>query len=178
MTINPFWETKSLAEMTAEEWESLCDGCGLCCLVRLEDLATGEVTPTRVACRLFDADRCRCTDYQDRARRVPDCIKVTPGNIAALTWMPASCAYRRLHEGKPLPQWHPLITGDPQSVHTAGVSVRSQTISEDCLATPDDAADFLAPDLLRDRSDEAPDPPGGAPAVAAPTLHRHRGGLR
>jgi hypothetical protein len=138
--------------MSPGEWESLCDGCGLCCLVRFEDEDTGEVTPTRVACRLFDADRCACTSYGDRKTHVPDCIKLTPHNIQALAWMPPSCAYRRLYEGKPLPAWHPLITGDPESVHAAGVSVRGQTISEAALADPEDAMDFTARDLMEDRS--------------------------
>jgi uncharacterized cysteine cluster protein YcgN (CxxCxxCC family) len=154
MPSEPFWRTTALADMTAAEWESLCDGCGLCCLIRLEDEDTGEVTPTRVSCVLLDTRTCRCSDYQDRHRTVPDCIKLTPGNLADLPWMPASCAYRRLHDGKDLPRWHPLLTGDPESVHRAGVSVRGQTISEASLADPDDALDFLAPDLLTDRSDD------------------------
>jgi uncharacterized cysteine cluster protein YcgN (CxxCxxCC family) len=152
MTNAPFWRTKRLGEMTAAEWESLCDGCGLCCLIRLEDEDTGEVTPTRVACRLFDSQSCRCSDYADRRRTVPDCIKLTPGNIETLPWMPRSCAYRRLHEGRGLASWHPLVSGDPESVHAAGVSVRGQTISEATLDDPDDALDFLAPDWLEDRS--------------------------
>ncbi len=169
MATKPFWEVKTLAAMTVREWESLCDGCGLCCLVRLEDDATGEVTPTRVACRLFDDNLCRCSDYEHRAQRVPDCIKLTPNNIEALTWMPISCAYRRLHEGKGLPLWHPLITGDPASVHRAGVSVRGQTMSEERLDCPEDAADFLAADLLQDRGDESYDP-GDAPQPPATSL--------
>jgi len=151
----PFWETKSLAQMTAAEWESLCDGCGLCCVIRFEDEDTGEVIPTRVACRLFDAEVCRCSDYPNRKVHVPDCIQLTPWNIEALEWMPKSCAYRRLHEGKSLPAWHPLITGDPESVHAAGVSVRGQTVPEQALADPDDALDFEAAEFLRDRSDDA-----------------------
>src|SRR5436190_6550441 len=154
MPKRPFWETKSLAQMTVPEWESLCDGCGLCCLVRFEDEDTGEIVPTRVHCRLFNPETCRCTDYANRKREVPDCIKLTPHNIEPLAWMPLSCAYRRLHEGKPLPNWHPLITGDPESVHRAGVSVRGQTVSEATLADPEDAIAFSAPDLLRDRSDD------------------------
>jgi uncharacterized cysteine cluster protein YcgN (CxxCxxCC family) len=152
MAAEPFWRTKTLAEMTVAEWESLCDGCGLCCLIRLEDEDTGEVTPTRVSCVLLDTRTCRCSDYADRHRTVPDCIKLTPGNLKDLPWMPASCAYRRLFEGRDLPRWHPLITGDPESVHRAGVSVRGQTISEATLDDPDDALDFLAPDLMEDRS--------------------------
>ena len=154
MTRKPYWETKTLRQMTVAEWESLCDGCGLCCLIRFEDEDTGEIIPTRVACRLFDGDRCRCTDYANRKTHVPDCIKLTPYNIDDLMWMPKSCAYRRLHEGKGLPSWHPLITGDPESVHKAGVSVRGQTISEASLPDPEDAIDFEDRDLLRDRSDD------------------------
>ena len=132
MTERPFWETKSLAEMSPSEWESLCDGCGLCCLVRFEDEVTGEIIPTRVHCKLFDPDACRCTNYEDRHRHVPDCIKLTPGNIEALGWMPKSCAYRRLWEGKQLPRWHPLITGDPESHAPRG----------DLRARPDDLGAF------------------------------------
>jgi uncharacterized cysteine cluster protein YcgN (CxxCxxCC family) len=150
----PFWQTKSLEQMTVREWESLCDGCGLCCLVRFEDEDTGEIIPTRVACRLFDSGACRCSDYANRSKHVPDCIKLTPYNIEDLQWMPLSCAYRRLYEGKPLPSWHPLITGDPESVHEAGVSVRGKTISEAVLADPEDALDYEAYDLMRDKSND------------------------
>jgi uncharacterized cysteine cluster protein YcgN (CxxCxxCC family) len=153
MATRPFWETKTLSEMTAREWESLCDGCGLCCLIRFEEEETGAITPTWVACALFDDAKCRCNNYAKRHRFVPDCVKLTPGNIASLPWMPLSCAYRRLHEGKPLPAWHPLVTGDPESVHAAGVSVRGQTTSEDMLDEPDDALAYSAPELLADRSD-------------------------
>src|ERR1700756_860323 len=136
MAHKPFWETKSLLQMTVREWESLCDGCGLCCLIRFEDEETGEIIPTRVACRLFDSGACSCSDYANRKASVPDCIKLTPYNIEDLEWMPASCAHRRLHEGKPLPAWHPLVTGDAESVHRAGISVRGQTVSEDTRAGP------------------------------------------
>ena len=152
MPEKPFWQTKSLDQMTAAEWESLCDGCGLCCLIRFEDEETGEVIPTRVACKLLDQHLCRCKDYVNRKAHVPDCIKLTPWNIEALAWMPPSCAYRRLHEGRDLPGWHPLITGDPESVHKAGVSIRDQTVSEDSLTDPEDALDFQAPELGKDRS--------------------------
>lgn len=154
MTQKPFWETKRLEEMTAAEWESLCDGCGLCCLVRFEDEETGEVIPTRVSCKLFDANLCRCKDYENRKKHVPDCIKLTPWNVEDLEWMPKSCAYRRLHEGKTLPRWHPLITGDPESVHKAGVSIRGQVVSEEALDDPEDALDFTAWDLSKDRGDD------------------------
>jgi uncharacterized cysteine cluster protein YcgN (CxxCxxCC family) len=151
MPEKPFWQRKALDQMTPQEWESLCDGCGLCCLIRFEDEETGEVIPTRVACKLLDGDLCRCKDYPNRKRYVPDCIKLTPGNIEALSWMPKSCAYRRLWEGRGLAWWHPLVSGDPETVHLAGVSIRGQTISEETLADPEDAIDFEAPDLLEDR---------------------------
>lgn len=147
----PFWETKRLDEMTEAEWESLCDGCGLCCLVRFEDEETLEVIPTRVHCQLFDPERCRCSDYENRKATVPDCIKLTPFNVEALEWMPRSCAYRRLHEGRGLAAWHPLVSGDPESVHRAGVSVRGETISELTLADPEDALDHAAWDLIDER---------------------------
>ncbi|WP_271065810.1 YcgN family cysteine cluster protein [Caulobacter sp. NIBR1757] len=158
MPRRPFWEYKSLRQMTVAEWESLCDGCGLCCLVRFEDEDSGQVIPTRVHCMLFDSQRCSCTDYANRKAQVPDCVKLTPHNIEALPWMPPSCAYRRLHEGKTLPEWHPLVTGDPDSVHKAGVSVRGQTISETELVDPEDALEYTAWDLMIDRGDEPYDP--------------------
>jgi uncharacterized cysteine cluster protein YcgN (CxxCxxCC family) len=147
----PFWRRKRLDQMTAQEWESLCDGCGLCCLVRFEDEDAGDVIPTRVHCKLFDPQACRCADYAHRHRHVPDCVKLTPGNIEALPWMPKSCAYRRLAEGHDLASWHPLVSGDAESVHRAGVSVRGQTIDETALSDPEDALDFAAPDLMAER---------------------------
>lgn len=154
MATRPFWETKRLEQMTVREWESLCDGCGLCCLVRFEDEDSGEVVPTRVHCRLFDPDTCRCSDYANRKAQVPDCIKLTPHNIDSLQWMPLSCAYRRINEGRGLASWHPLISGDPESVHEAGVSIRGETISEATLAEPEDAIEYSAWDLLDERGDD------------------------
>lgn len=147
----PFWQTKRLDQMTREEWESLCDGCGLCCLIRFEDEDTGEVFPTRVHCKLFDSQLCSCTDYANRKEHVPDCIKLTPWNIQALAWMPKSCGYRRIHEGRGLADWHPLVSGDPETVHAAGVSIRGQTISEEELAEPEDAIDHDASDWIEER---------------------------
>jgi uncharacterized cysteine cluster protein YcgN (CxxCxxCC family) len=128
--MDPFWKTKSLAEMSRAEWESLCDGCGRCCLHKLRDDATQEISWTNVACRLLDSETCRCSDYANRRRRVPDCIKLTPQAMDEIDWLPPTCAYRRLHNGQDLPAWHPLRTGDPDSVHRAGISVRGRTIDE------------------------------------------------
>ncbi len=126
----PFWRRKSLAEMTGEEWESLCDGCAKCCLVKLQDVDSGATDYTDVACRLLDSGSCRCTDYANRRAEVPDCVVLTPDNIAALGWMPSTCAYRQLSEGKDLAWWHPLVSGDPETVHLAGISVRHRVLSE------------------------------------------------
>ena len=134
---NPFWEIKSLSEMTTAEWESLCDGCGRCCLNKLEDWDTGEIHFTNIACTLFDGDSCRCRDYEKRFETVPDCVKLEPEQVSSYHWLPPTCAYRRLDEGKPLPDWHPLITGSPKSVHDAGISVRGRTIPEDGLSVED-----------------------------------------
>lgn len=132
MTIeqDPFWKRKSLADMTAEEWESLCDGCGLCCLIKLEDDDTGERFHTRIVCRLLDLGKCGCTDYRERHTRVPDCLTLTAESIGQIDWLPQSCAYRLINEKKDLYWWHPLISGDPNTVHDAGVSVRDWAISE------------------------------------------------
>ncbi len=126
----PFWKTKSLAEMTAEEWEALCDGCGWCCLFKLEDEETREVFYTRVACRLLDLKTCRCMDYDHRAVLVPTCLRITPENVRELTWLPETCAYRRVAAGQDLPEWHYLRSGDRRAVHQSGVSALGKAISE------------------------------------------------
>ncbi len=125
-----FWKRKSLAEMSADEWESLCDGCALCCLHKLEDEETGEIFFTDVACKLLNVDTCRCTDYAARAKKVADCLVLSVDNPEAFRWLPGTCAYRLLAEGEELPEWHPLITGDPDSVHEAGISAKGKMVSE------------------------------------------------
>ena len=132
MELRPrFWETVPLDRMTQAEWEALCDGCGKCCLNKLEDEDTGELLFTRVACRLFDDTTCRCANYADRKRLVPECVVLTPATLNDIAyWMPETCAYRRLHAGQRLPSWHPLVTGDPNSTHSAGMSMQGNTVSE------------------------------------------------
>jgi uncharacterized cysteine cluster protein YcgN (CxxCxxCC family) len=125
-----FWESIALAAMTSRQWESLCDGCGKCCLFKLEDEDSGEVYVCNVACKLLDLDSCQCRDYAHRKRQVPDCVVLTVDKIEQFAWLPQTCAYRLLAEGKPLPDWHPLLSGNPASVHEAGVSVCDRVISE------------------------------------------------
>jgi hypothetical protein len=130
VTTPAFWREKALSDMTASEWESLCDGCGKCCLHKLQYEDNDEVCYTNVACRLLDLGSCRCSKYQDRQRLVPDCVQLTADKVASLTWMPSTCAYRLLAEGKDLPWWHPLVSGDANSVHQAGQSIRGRAIPE------------------------------------------------
>lgn len=130
-TAIPFWKRKALDEMTGEEWESLCDGCAKCCLYRLEDEDTRQIYYTNVHCRLLDLDTARCTDYPNRSLRVPDCVTITPEVLRDPYWLPTSCAYRRLAEGRDLPAWHPLVSGDPASVERAGQRICGRAICED-----------------------------------------------
>ncbi len=127
----PFWKTKTLRQMTSEEWESLCDGCGQCCLHKLEDEDTGEIALTNVACRYLDLEGCHCADYPNRQKNVSDCVQLTPGKATRLRWLPETCAYRLVAAGQELPSWHPLVSGNKESVHEAGISVRDGAISED-----------------------------------------------
>ncbi len=131
MDKQPFWQTKTLKEMNQDEWESLCDSCGKCCLNKIEDEDTNEIFFTSVVCNLIDLKTCRCTQYQNRTHLVPDCKDIKAEKYLQYDWLPTTCAYRLVAENKDLPSWHPLITGNPESVHEAGVSIRSYAITED-----------------------------------------------
>ncbi|MFC6199277.1 YcgN family cysteine cluster protein [Ponticaulis profundi] len=133
----PWWETTPLSDMSNEQWEALCDGCAKCCLLKLEDEDTGEIAYTRLHCKLLDPDTCRCSNYENRKAFVPDCVKLTPDNLSALKWMPRTCAYRRLNEGKPLFDWHPLISGTQTSVHEQGHSIMGRVVSEETVLDED-----------------------------------------
>ncbi|WP_034492326.1 YcgN family cysteine cluster protein [Afifella pfennigii] len=137
-----FWRDKRLEELSAEEWEALCDGCGRCCLNKLEDFDTGEISWTNIACRLYDETECRCLDYANRAREMPDCVPLTPQNVREIDWLPPSCAYRLVAEGRDLYWWHHLLSGSRQTVHEAGISTRGRTVSE-CDVEVTDWEDFL-----------------------------------
>jgi uncharacterized protein len=134
---DPFWRRKPLHKLDKEEWESLCDGCARCCLVKLEDEEDGTVFHTDVACRLLDCEACRCTNYAKRSRLVPGCVALTADNVPRLAWLPPTCAYRLVAEGRELYWWHPLVSGDPDTVHWAGVSVRGRVLGEDEVAEAD-----------------------------------------
>lgn len=142
MAAQVFWRTKTLQEMTPGEWESLCDGCGKCCLHKLEDEDTGDVFYTRVACRYLDHDQCRCQAYSQRQALVPGCVVLTPDSVKDTWWLPETCAYRLLDEGLPLFDWHPLVSGDPDSVHKAGMSVAGKVLAEASVAE-DDYEDYI-----------------------------------
>jgi uncharacterized protein len=135
-----FWKTKKLAEMTTEEWESLCDNCGKCCLHKLEDEDTGKIHFTSVVCNLINLKTCRCTRYSERTRLVPECLDLKQHDFAEFNWLPATCAYRLLSDGKPLPDWHPLVSGTVQSVKNAGVSISSYAMKESDI---DDLEDHI-----------------------------------
>ena len=126
----PFWQRKTLDDMSPSEWESLCDGCGRCCLLKLEDEDTNEILLTRLSCKLLDVGSCRCMDYPKRQAQVPDCIAIDAAKVRELSWLPPTCGYRLIDEGRPLPWWHPLVSGSPETVHQAGISVRGWALSE------------------------------------------------
>jgi uncharacterized protein len=129
---DPFWRRKTLGQLTDTEWESLCDGCGRCCLSKLEEEETGRIFFTDVACRLLNSETCRCRDYQHRSEKVTDCVRLSSNNVPEIAWLPPTCAYRLVAEGRDLYWWHPLVSGDPETVHAAGISVRGRvSASED-----------------------------------------------
>jgi len=127
----PFWKTIALKNMSNTQWESLCDGCGKCCLLRMEDADTAAVYVTDIRCKLLDAGTCRCQNYETRKKYVPDCVKLTAKNVGKLDWIPSTCAYRLVHEGRDLPDYHHLITGDRDTIHDVGMSVSGATVHED-----------------------------------------------
>lgn len=133
----PFWKSKSMWELSDAEWESLCDGCGRCCLIKFQDEDTGRIAYTDITCRLLDLQSCRCRNYRQRTRLVSECLDLRREDKEAFMALPSTCAYRLLYEGKDLPAWHPLLTGDPESVHAAGISVRDRATSEEYVH-PDD----------------------------------------
>jgi uncharacterized protein len=151
----PFWRAKSLDEMTTEEWESLCDGCGRCCLIKLEDEDTGDIAVTRLSCTLLDLGSCRCSDYANRQASVPDCVKLSLEGLANLKWLPKTCAYKLVSEGRELFWWHPLISGSQETVHEAGISIRDKAISETKFPVeryPDHIVEWLYPRTRRRKS--------------------------
>lgn len=137
-----FWQ-QPLHTLTREQWERLCDGCARCCLVKLEDEESGEVHYTSVVCRYLDLETCRCSEYAERTRLVPSCLRLTPDNLDQLHWMPNSCAYRLLAEGHPLPEWHPLIAGNRQAIREEGISVCGFAIPETEIGSEDDLGEYL-----------------------------------
>ena len=137
-----FWETKPLDQLSDHEWEQLCDGCAKCCLHKFEYEDTQEILYTRIACRLLDTDTGSCRNYDNRFALVSDCVKICPKDLSALRWLPSTCAYRRLSEGKPLAAWHPLVSGDPLSVVRAGKSAVGRVVSEDAVP-PEDWEDHV-----------------------------------
>ncbi|MHC5307814.1 YcgN family cysteine cluster protein [Bartonella sp. LJL80] len=140
----PFWKYKTLEEMTVAEWESLCDGCGRCCMHKLEDEDTGDIYATSVACRLLDADTCQCSNYPDRKSIVPDCIFLDIKTVQTVRWLPKDCAYRLIDEGKDLEWWHPLVSGSKDTVHEAKISARGRVRAhEDDLETEEDYLQYI-----------------------------------
>jgi uncharacterized protein len=139
----PYWRTTSLEAMDQHQWEQLCDGCGRCCLVKLEDEDTGKIHATDIGCRLFDTKSCRCMEYENRSRQVPDCVTLTPELVRQLEWLPPSCAYRLVADGKDLYWWHPLVSGDPQTVVAAGISVRGRITLLETEVAEEDLGDHI-----------------------------------
>jgi len=153
---SPFWKTKTLEELSREEWESLCDGCGRCCLVKLEDEDTSEVYTTRLACSLLNVQTCRCRDYANRFSKMPDCLEIDVKRARELKWLPPTCGYRLVDEGRDLPWWHPLVSGSPETVHQAGISVSAFAMSERRVKE-ENYWRYIIPDLGPDESRAPPD---------------------
>jgi uncharacterized cysteine cluster protein YcgN (CxxCxxCC family) len=145
----PFWKRKSLSDMTDSEWESLCDGCGRCCLVKLEEEETGRIHFTDVGCRLLDGASCRCRDYPNRSAQVDDCVRLTADTVGTLKWLPPTCGYRLLSQGRDLYWWHPLVSGDPATVHDAGISVRGRVSAAEQDVADDDLEERIVQWPLR-----------------------------
>ena len=139
---SPFWESKTLAQMSREEWEALCDSCGRCCLYKLEDEETGEIYYTDVACRYIDPETCRCGHYAERQQLVPDCLVLSLDHPEYIRMLPNTCAYRQLYEGEPLASWHPLISGNPDAVHEVGISIKGKYVTDDEVG-PDELEDHI-----------------------------------
>ena len=137
-----FWENLPLEELNREEWEALCDGCGLCCLVKLEEEESRHIYFTNLTCSLLDGQTCRCSEYENRYKKMPDCRAITPQSLRQIEWLPPTCAYRLREQGQPLFDWHPLISGNEESVHEAGISTRGWTISEEGIEL-EDYEDYL-----------------------------------
>lgn len=161
----PFWRTTALEDMNDQQWESLCDGCGRCCLIKLEDEDTGRVHYTDVGCRLLDGDTCRCRDYPNRQAHVPDCIRLTPENVRGLTWLPPTCGYRLVREGADLPWWHPLVSGDPETVVIAGIAVRGRLSGSELDMEPEELVERIV-----QWPDRTPRKAKGPPAAVAARL--------
>ncbi|MBA4375866.1 MAG: YcgN family cysteine cluster protein [Anaerolinea sp.] len=145
MTDQPFWRAKTMTDLTPAEWESLCDGCAKCCIIKFEDEDTGRIYHTNAVCELLEIYHCRCTRYTERTELVPTCLSLTPALADSLEWIPETCAYRLLAEGKDLPLWHPLVSGEPDTVHKAGISVRGKVVSAKSIH-PDDLPDYVVDD--------------------------------
>jgi uncharacterized protein len=139
----PFWKGRALEDFSKEEWERLCDGCGRCCLVKLEDEDTGDIHFTNVGCKLLDGKTCRCTDYHQRRRRVRDCVKLTPKDVRSLKWLPPTCAYKLIADGQDLKWWHPLVSGSTKTVHEAGISVKAKVAASETDVPVEDLPDFI-----------------------------------
>jgi uncharacterized cysteine cluster protein YcgN (CxxCxxCC family) len=152
---SPFWEKRTLQEMTRQEWESLCDGCGRCCLNKIEYTDTNEIFYTKVSCKLLNSETCQCSNYAERMTYVPDCIVLTPETISRIDFMPQTCAYRLLAEGKSLESWHPLISGTKESVHQAGISVKGRVISEEGIDSLEEHIIRWIPPIRRKKQPKA-----------------------